>query len=384
MRSKAAFVTPGAYPVPSPMGGSVERVVEKVVPKLVPHMDARIYGRVGRRLPARGKLAGVTVERFPGADKARYFNQVCRRLSVYRPQLIQVENRPRWIPRLKRLFPDSRIWLNLHSTTFINSPFINSIQGQRCLQAADRILVNSEFLGDYIKNQVPAVSDKIKVNHLGVEAERFPGRSTTQGLTMRREERALRKWEGRRIVLFVGRLIPQKGVHHLLAALPAIVSKAPDVLVVIVGSALYGSPRITGYVKQLHDQARRWSKHVHFQPYVPHNEIPRWFAMADIAVVPSIGRESFGLVNVEAMAAELPVVATRAGGMKEVVVDGVTGYLISPDYPSVESELASRISYLLDNEAARKEMGMKGKERVLNHFLWQHTAHRWLQFQNEK
>ncbi|MCD9026454.1 glycosyltransferase family 4 protein [Cohnella silvisoli] len=381
---KAAFITPGAYPIPSSMGGSVERVVEKVVPNLLPNVDATIYGRTAKRLAARGKLNGVTVERYPGDNKERYFKQVCTRLAKTKPNVIQVENRPLWIPRFKRAFPKSRIGLSLHSTTFISLPFLNKRQRKRCLQAADYIQVNSEFLSSYVKKLVPQVADKIRVNHLGVDTSGFPGRSTPEGRSLREKGRAEQGWGDRRIVLYVGRLVPQKGVHHLLTTLPALISRAPDVLVVIVGSALYGSHRRTEYVKQLYKLAARWKKHVHFVPYVPHNEIPKWFAMADIAVVPSVGTEAFGLVNLEAMAAELPVVATRAGGMKEVVVDGLTGFLVNKAYPTIILELASRISYLLENEEVRKKIGIKGRERVMNQFLWQHTAERWLAFQQEE
>jgi spore coat protein SA len=380
---KAAFITPGAFTIPSSMGSSVERVVEKVVPMLLPHVDAKIYGRTGKRLAASGKLNGVPVERFPGANKEKYFKQICARLAKSKPNVIQVENRPLWIPRLKRAFPHSRIGLNLHSTTFICPPYLNKQQRSRCLQAADYIQVNSEFIGSYVSQHVSRVAGKIKVNHLGVDTSGFPARSSPAGRSLRAEGRTDHGWGNRRIVLYVGRLIPQKGVHHLLTTLPALVAKAPDVLVVIVGSALYGSHRRTGYVKRLYNQAAHWKKHVHFEPYVPHQEIPKWFSMADIAVVPSVGKEAFGLVNLEAMAAELPVVATRAGGIQEVVEDGVTGFLVTKSYPAIIPELASRISYLLGNEEAREEMGRKGRERVMNQFLWQHTAERWLGFQQE-
>jgi spore coat protein SA len=380
---KAAFVTPGAFPIPSSMGGSVERVVEKVVPQLPPEVNSRIYGRLGKSLSARGSLNGVQVERLPAADKVRYLKKVCVRLRAFRPEVIQVENRPLWIPRIKRAFPDQRIGLNLHSTTFICPPYMNRQQRLRCLRAADYIQVNSEYLQSYIQQHVPQVKGKIIVNHLGVDVAQFPPRSSPEGRGLREELRGRKGWGDRPIVLYVGRLIPQKGVHHLLSTLPILLSQVPDALIVIVGSAFYGSHRRTTYVKRLYHQAERWKKHVHFQPYVSHDRISQWFAVADIAVVPSIGREAFGLVNLEAMAAELPVVATRAGGMKEIVVDGSTGYLVTSQYPAIVPELASRIHYLLVNGEVRRDMGRAGRERVLNSFLWEHTATRWLKLQQE-
>ncbi|MFC4596972.1 glycosyltransferase family 4 protein [Cohnella hongkongensis] len=378
---KAAFITPGAYPVPSAMGGSVERVVEKVVPAMQPHVDATIYGRKGTRLPARGTLHGVKVVRYPAASKSEYFRRVCRRLTQSKPNVIQVENRPLWVPLLKRRFPGSRIGLNLHSTTFITRPYLTPLKRKACLQAADYIQVNSEFLRSYILKHVPQVSDKIRVNHLGVDSSRFFGRSTAEGAAMREEMRSRYGWGGRPVAIYVGRLVPQKGVHHLIAAIPSLLAIVPDALVVIVGSARYGSHRETGYVKRLHRMARRLKRHVRFQPYVSHRDIPRWLAAADVAVVPSVGREAFGLVNVEAMAAELPVVATRAGGMKEIVVDGSTGFLVSKEPSAIVPELAAQIGYLLANEEIRREMGRKGRERVMKNFQWRHTAERWLSYQ---
>ncbi|MFD0675112.1 glycosyltransferase family 4 protein [Cohnella sp. GCM10027633] len=380
---KAAFVTPGAFPVPSSMGGSVERVVEKVVPRLARRLNVVVYGRTAKRLAARGELGGAPIERYPASDKNRYFESVCRGLSRERPEIIQVENRPKWVTRLKRRFPKSNVWLNLHSTTFLAAKHLSGRQRARSFRAADRIIVNSEFLRSYIARIEPGCSAKIRVNHLGVEAARFPARSSPEGQALRASGRSKRGWEGRQIVLFVGRLVPQKGVHHLLSAVPGIVAKHPEALFVIVGSAAYGSHRLTAYVRKLQRQAKPWRKHVYFQPYVSHNEIPGWLAMADLAVVPSVGREAFGLVNVEAMAAELPVVATRAGGMKEVVADGETGYLVAKESPGIVRELTARITALLGDEELRLAMGRRGRDRVMRMFLWEHTAERWLEFAGE-
>lgn len=380
---KAAFITPGAYPIPSSMGGSVERVVEKVVPKLLPYVDAQIYGKLGKRLSSRGSLNGVQIARFPAGDKAQYLKRVCNRIKQFQPQIIQVENRPLWVPRLKRAFPQRRIGLNLHSTTFICKPYINAQQRKRSFQAADYIQVNSEYLRAYVQQLFPQAADKIIVNHLGVDVDRFPVRMSLESRSMREELRSAKGWGERPIVLYVGRLVPQKGVHHLLNTISVLKATVPNVLVVIVGSALYGSHHRTRYVKRLYMQAKRWRKHVYFQPYVSHDQIPMWFATADIAVVPSVGKEAFGLVNLEAMAAELPVVATEAGGIKEIVEHGVTGFLVSKQYPSIVAELASSIGFLLVNEDARIIMGTRGRERVMNHFLWEHTANRWLDFQRE-
>ncbi|WEK53355.1 MAG: glycosyltransferase family 4 protein [Candidatus Cohnella colombiensis] len=381
---KVAFVTPGAFPVPSSMGGSVERVVEKFVPKLQPHVAVTIYGRLGRGLRARDHLEGAPIERYNATNKRRYFDIVCKRLQLLKPHTIQIENRPRWVPRLKKLMPHCQIWLNLHSTTFISAPYLKRRDRLRCLMAADRIIVNSAFLRSYIVGMFPRLASIVSVNHLGVDVEQFAEKGSTEWKAIREKVRTAKKWGQRPIVMFVGRLIPQKGVHHLLASLRHLIVHHPNVLVIIVGSALYGSHRTTPYVRKLHRLAGRWRKHVHFQPYIPHHEVAHWLAMADIAVVPSIGKEAFGLVNVEAMAAGLPVIATNTGGIREVVSDGETGYLVSKQRSRIVSELSSRISELLSNSELREQMGRKGRQRVLDHFTWNQTAQRWLKLHGEQ
>lgn len=367
---KAAFVTPGAYPVPSSRGGSVERVVEKFVPLLAPHVDAAIYGRIGPRLPSRGSLGAVSCIRFPAGDKKRYVRRIIKRLAATRPDLIEVENRPRLVRTFRRHFPKAQIWLHLHSNTFISKSRLPPRELAACLAAADRVIVNSEYLRKDVAARAPRAASKLGIVYPGVDPDRFAGWDPDA-------ERRARGWQNRRIVLFVGRLIPLKGVHLLLEALPAVIRRVPDALLVIVGGAYYGSDATTAYVRKLRRLAKPLRKHVHFQPYVPHTEIPRWYAMAHAAAVPSVRREAFGLVNVEAMAAGLPVVASRVGGMTEIVEDGVTGFLIDPH--RARAELADRLSLLLEHEELRADMGRRGRERALLHFTWQATANRWLE-----
>ena len=369
---RVAFVTPGAYPVPSPKGGSVERVVEKTVPRIAraaPDVEARIYARIGRGQKARGAIGGVRIDRVPAADKRRYRERVMRLLRDFRPHIIQIENRPLWVPVFKRRFPRARIWLNLHSTTFITPPYANPAKVGRYLRMADRVLVNSRFLRRFILNR-HGRSIRISIVYPGVEAERFTGRDGDA-------ERARRGWTDRRIALYVGRLIPKKGVHHLMACLPDWSRNIPGFLLVVVGSAFYGSRRKTAYVRRLRRKARPWRKYVHFEPYVSHHQIPVWYAMADVAVVPSAGREAFGLVNAEAMAAGVPVVATRAGGIPEVVADGRTGFLVDAANPV--PGLKEKVRRLLTDDALRREMGARGRERVRKRFSWDRTAAMWLE-----
>jgi len=374
--TRVAFVTPGSFVIPSPGASSVERVVEYLVPRLDrQRFEPRIYGRTGRGLTRTGSHGGVRIERFPAADKRAYVRAVGKAMRKFRPHLIQVENRPLYVLRLRRLFPRATIWLSLQSKTFIGRRYIRKADLRRSLAAADRVLVNSDWLRRTVAKRVPEAAGKLRVVHLGVDLERFRPIWDERRAERRRRLREARGWTERTVVLYIGRLIPRKGVHHLLAILPELAAKHPDVLLVVVGSPFYGSHRETPYSRRLKRMARAMKRHVTFVPYVPYPKVPDWFLAADIAVVPSKPGEAFGLVNVEAMASGLPVVASRVGGIVEVVEDGVTGYLVDP--ANLETELFARIGELVRDPELRRRMGEAGRRRVEEQFTWDRTAENW-------
>jgi spore coat protein SA len=380
---RVAFVTPGSFVIPSPGASSVERVIEYLAPRLDRRrFEPRIYGRTGRGVSRTGSLGGVRIERFPAADKGAYVRAVGKAMAKFRPALIQVENRPQYMLRMRRRFPRAQIWLSLQSKTFIGKRYIGRAALRRSLAAADRVLVNSDWLRRTVAKMAPEAAGKLRVVHLGVDLERFRPPWDAGCDERRRRLRAARGWTDRTVVLFTGRLIPRKGVHHLLAILPKLAGAHPDVLLVIVGSPFYGSHRETAYSRRLKRMARGMKRHVTFVPYVPYTKVPDWFLAADIAVVPSKPGEAFGLVNVEAMASGLPVVASRVGGIVEVVEDGVTGYLVDPS--NMEAELLDRIGGLARDPELRRRMGEAGRRRVEEKFTWDRTAETWMELAEQE
>jgi glycosyltransferase involved in cell wall biosynthesis len=183
---------------------------------------------------------------------------------------------------------------------------------------------------------------------------------------------------GRRGVLFVGRLTPHKGVDRLLAALPA------GATLTIAGSG--------GHDRQLPERdypalLRRSAtgRDVRFADAVSDAELPGLHASAQVFVLPSVdvtcyGRsvaisELLGLVVLEAMASGTPVVASRIGGVPEIVRDGATGFLVEPGNVA---ELGERVAQLLADRSLAERLGRRGRELVLERFTWEHCARRCL------
>ncbi|PAD73869.1 glycosyl transferase family 1 [Paenibacillus campinasensis] len=371
---KVAVVTPGSFVIPSGRSSSVERVVEQTIPLAREAVEVRIFGVLGQGLPPKGVINGVPCYRLPAG--AAYYPSLLRRLRQWRPDVVEVHNRPVIAQRLKLHLPDIKMVLNLHSNTFIRPPYMSRERFGSIARWVDAIVVNSRFLYEDITSRHPELADKITINHLGASLEHFTPPFSPAAKALQEARLEDMGWKGRRIVLFAGRLIPDKGVHHLIEALPRIIEQHPEVLLLIIGSAAYSSDRETAYVRELKASAEPYQNWIAFRPFIPYPAIADWYALADVVVVPSSAREAFGLVNVEAMATGVPVIAAESGGIPEIVEHGVNGFLVPGE--NLPSGLADYINRLLDDEDLRQRIGMAAHESVRQRFRWDHTAERWV------
>jgi glycosyltransferase involved in cell wall biosynthesis len=189
--------------------------------------------------------------------------------------------------------------------------------------------------------------------------------------------------ESRAGVLFVGRFTPHKGLDRLIRALP------PGADLTCVGSPGHDPhPPESGYPELLRRLAA--GRSVRFVSGVSEERLPVLYRTARVVVLPSVhwtcyGRyvaisELLGLSLVEAMASGTPVVASRVGGLPEVVRDGETGFLVQPG--NVD-ELRDRIATLLENRKLADRMGRAAREAVLDRFTWDACARRCLESYRE-
>ncbi len=178
-------------------------------------------------------------------------------------------------------------------------------------------------------------------------------------------------------VLFTGRFEQRKGIDVLLNVIPALCLKFPQARFILVGE---DRPQPDGTTQANVFRARHgkasFRNRVIFAGQVSDRELENYLAQCDIFVAPS-RYESFGLVFLEAMMFSKPVVGCRAGGMKEVIEEGVTGLLAEPgNAESLQSALAS----LLADPAKREAMGKAGRERFLAHYTREKLTGRTLAF----
>ncbi|MGJ7909442.1 glycosyltransferase family 4 protein [Neobacillus sp. LXY-1] len=372
IKPKVAIITPGSFPIPSKRSSSVETVIEKLTHVLQDKIDFTIFGKSSKKLPNRESRGNINYIRISRRSWSSYAHKIARELQLRKHDVIQVENRPKFVPIIRQYVKDTKIILSLHSITYISTSHIPKTDLNNCLEKADFILVNSHFLKDFLIHHTTFPSEKILVNHLGVDTNRFCSKWINQESKMVISLKKQHKLEGKNILLYVGRLRKIKGVHKILRLFPKIRDLVPGTVLIIAGSAYIGSEKKTGYVESLHQLASDLGDDVRFMSFIPHDQIHSWFAAADVVLVPSIGKEAFGLVNVEAMACGVPVIATNIGGIPEIIEHGKTGYLVSTE--TMETEIIHYVNKLLSNPEWLKEMGENCVQHVKNRFTWEKSG----------
>ncbi|MDH5506008.1 MAG: glycosyltransferase family 4 protein [Anaerolineae bacterium] len=173
--------------------------------------------------------------------------------------------------------------------------------------------------------------------------------------------------DGTPIVLYTGRIAHVKGILTLLQSVTMVSESNPGVRFVIAGQQHASIDN--GSLNQALD-TNNTRAHVTLLGHVPWDELVLWYRQATVFVMPSY-YDTFGISCLEAMAFGLPVVASRAGGLPEVVEDGVTGILVPPKDPNA---LGTAIDHLLQNPELRRKMGEAGRNRVLRKFTADRVA----------
>lgn len=198
---------------------------------------------------------------------------------------------------------------------------------------------------------------KIKVVPLGIDVRQFNPKEFKKAESRRHFELPRKSC----IVGVLGRLDKLKGQHVLLQAIPEILKRRPDAYFLIAGDETAGASGYKEYLKEL-CRTLNIGRSVKFLPFM--EDVPRLMVALDVFVLPSFS-ETYGLVVLEAMAMQIPVIATEAGGVPELVKHGKTGMLIKPNDVVAITRALQRI---LGNEKLRNSFGRAARADVLKRF----------------
>jgi len=225
------------------------------------------------------------------------------------------------------------------------------------VESAHRVIAVSHKMREDILEYFKADPARVVVIHNGIDPDQFR-RTTDRDALDRLGVRAP-------YVLFVGRITDQKGIFHLLEAAPAL----PAGVQVVLCASAPDTPEIEERLRRaVAGQPNvKWINEM-----VPVPVVTQLYSHAAVFCCPSV-YEPFGLINLEAMACETPVVASGVGGILEVVEDGKTGLLVPPAQPAALAEALTRV---LGNPDRARDMGKAGRRRVEEKFAWASVAER--------
>ncbi len=396
--TRVAFVSqPGAWGGPPNPQGSIEIWTHEVARRLALTSTVRVYRPMATRSPRVKYFDGVEyvgvpnwydrclaplinrLSNRPGRPRnlsvmrfVAYAVQVAWHVRRFHPDVIHIQNQFPFARVIRRFNPSTPIVLHMHGDWLseLDAGFVAP-----SVRAVDQVLTCSDHLGTRADRVWSGPSWRRATVPNGVDGN---------WLEADRAESPTPE------ILFVGRMSPEKGLHHLIEAFIDIAGRNPDVRLKIVGphallpresivdvaedpevralERFYGGPK---YWDQLEGMVpSELADRVDFVHAMPQRDLLDHYRTAAMLVNPSLS-ESFGMSLVEAMAAGCPVIGTTAGGMPEVVDDGVTGLLVSP---ADTAALTAAIETLLADPGLRERMGVAGRARVAERFTWDTIA----------
>ncbi len=320
--------------------------------------------------------------------------RVAQDLRLQACDVIHVQHCSQYLPVIRAFNPSAKIVLQLHAEWFSqNRPAIL----EKRLRHVDLVTTVSDHITEKTRRQFPMIANRCQTMYNAVNAAEF-SRAKNRDAPLRLEKR----------ILYAGAVSPHKGLHVLLDAFSMVVKEHPEVRLYVVGSqgsyplaetfelqdrelieSVYpfyaydwvsrlkakfslAPPDAGTYLAHLKERlSAEASGKVAFLGFVRRSELVDLYYNADIFAFAPIWDEGFGIPPVEAMAAGVPVVATRSGAIPEMVKDKQTGFLVSKNDPRA---LAESILKLLQDDNLREKMGRAARSWVHENFIWDKVA----------
>lgn len=259
-----------------------------------------------------------------------------------------------------------------------NAYHLSSWMERTSIEDADAIIAVSQETRNDVLRLFAVAPEKVHVIHNGIDLAQYRANPATTALVQRGVD------PSRPFVLFVGRITRQKGIMHLVNAIPQI---DPSLQVVLCA----GAPDTKEIGQEMAERVAAVSAErahvIWIQEMLPREDVIQFYSHAAVFCCPSV-YEPFGIINLEAMACETAVVASAVGGIPEVVMPEETGLLVDPqlapgtfdpgDPAQFSHDLAAAINRVALDQVLRERFGENGRTRVEQHFSWTAIAERTL------
>ncbi|MBQ8159053.1 MAG: glycosyltransferase family 4 protein [Prevotella sp.] len=376
---KIAILTSGILPVPAMKGGAVENLVDFYVGYNIEKEthDIVVYSVIDDLKYILPRKPGKYVTNYYfieiGTIRAKfrklwyrlthrkgyyhytieyYLDRALRDISQQDFDLIILENRVGYALKVVKC-SKAKIVIHLHND-FLNS---ESRDARKIYDLASRIITVSDYIGNRVKTIDP-YSKKCITVHNGIDLSIFQ-KDIVHYIT--REHLGLDPDDF--VLVYSGRLNTEKGIWELILAITSLM-RHPKIKLLVIGASFYGEDEVDNpFINELKHIASNLGERIKFTGYLRYKLIPIYLRLANVAVIPSIWEEPFGLTCLEAMAMGLPIIATTQGGMPEVLHPDYA--LMLPADIKIVPRMKDAILHLYEHPEQCESMGKAAKEASL-------------------
>jgi glycosyltransferase involved in cell wall biosynthesis len=370
---KIAILTSGRLPVPATKGGAVETKLDYILDYNANHHlldittysippDERIdkntkdnhyiyYSLTSRWSNVWRKIHNLFVDKLYYDDKIEFFLHRCiSDIKKKSYDAIILANRPGYALSLQK-YTKAKIILQINND-YLN---IKTKKAEQIKEACSLIITCSDYL-NRLASEVPCKREvPIITVHNGIDIKRFVEAKPIEKSRINLSDKDF-------VVFFSGRLTKEKGILELIQAIKKI-KTIPHLKLIIAGASFYGKDTsVHPYLKELIKESEDIKDQVIFTGFIDYKEMPSFLKIANVIVVPSMWEEPFGLTVLEAMAAGVPLITTKSGGIPEVC----EGAAILLNRDNIVKQLADAIIYLYKNPKEAKTLREKAQMRSWN------------------
>lgn len=376
---KVLLITPGILPVPASMGGAAEYLTELYLTEndkkgqvefdvttityqkevKNPYQNTKLIWIKG--YPLRFQISRAVRylfnKIFPFYMDNAYIHEVLKVLKKNKKKydLIFIENNPLFVKSIRKIDKSTKIILHLHND-YLND---KSKHHQYILDQCERIYTVS----DYLKKRVQTIgqTDKVVTIYNGIEIEKFNKKASKKEILEFRKSYGIS--ENDFVILFMGRLVKEKGILELLMTFKKLLLNNQDIKLLVVGSKAFKGSKRDRFIRRLDRLSRDCRDNIIFTGFIDYDKIPLVYHSSDVLVVPSHCRDSLPTTVIEGIESGIFQIVTNDGGIPEMVV-GTSAKVIDKNH--LEEELFHSLEEVIKNKENIKRVTYD--KELLNRF----------------
>lgn len=386
-----AIITSGYLPVPAAKGGAVETIVDDFIKKNEEYhkVNFTVFSIYDKEAENRAKNLKNTKVLF--IKKSKIINRLDKMIFFIAKNILKKDKVMSYRYIIQRLYflrkvskylkknDYDKIILENHATLFLALKFrknykkyaekyyyhlhneVTSTYGcYEIMRGTKKILCVSNYIKDHIKNKLNINDDKVIKLENCVDTDKFKIKLNDKEKLELKKRFSIQKND--KVLLFTGRFTREKGIKELLQAVSRIDDK--NIKLLIVGSFFFGTDIKNKFEEEIKEYVDNIKDRVVFTGYIPYDEINKVYAIADIAVIPSMWEDPAPLTIIEAMASGLPIITTNSGGIPEYAKNGCA--IILDKNSEIIDKLKVAIINLLKDNKRLKEMSDISRKNAKN------------------